>query len=1405
MVLFASGEFIPRIAALVAAEGPQPVFHLSFDKGLAPDAGPEGQCKWSGKAPPVFYERGLMGKALIVTDDAATAGFVSVPKQITDKIAESGTLFFWLRGLDNWNIWSIGEGAQGGTFLGLGAGMVYKWTWYGEFALFGHGPTLFYPRFDQYEWTQLGVSWQSEGEGKTRNRIYLNGKLAGETTGTLSVGGLRLGSYPLLKGGRLLIDDLKLYDRVLTESEIKRQYRLDGGWINLPVVSAPRLKSAPKIDGKISADEWSSAARVTGMLDATTGENAVDQSAFYIGYDDANLYIAMMGDMTERARKDPAAVIETFLRTKASGRSEKVKNDDAVEIILSPDYWQAGDHNEPGTWKEYRLLANAVGAYSASSYGPEGAEAKWNVEWKSASTVSGNGWQFEAGIPFASLGGAPAPGARWALQLGRFWKHLKKEYDVWCWGRRARVDYEHMDLSDDARSERRSAPRGKGAPPVPEQPDGIQALHLHKHTGIPLSNLGVIRFEAEEGVAVRVDGTGGLSDKKMDFHAELSNTAAAEQKVKVKLHADTDEISHEETLTLPADGKMTFAKSHVITDFAASRLTFGVYDAKDKLIHRTAVPFHIEQKFGVWVAQFPNYEKFVIDLDLGTMSKVPVDELKVDVRMADASGKSVYSATDRGVSSYVARMEYSTAGFDLGDYTLSVVIRRGKKTLAKEERDFNKIEKAPWFDNRYGLSDMDNDVVPYPWTNMEVEEGTIRVWGREYRFVNRLLPEQITTLDYPILRAPMRLVIKTADGHTLDTSSGPAESTWIKTDRTRVEGRRMMQLRTTPKVVKDRLVEADVITLTNSFWAEYDGLVWCTLKIEPKKKIALASMELEMQLTEQFTDVMKGFHIGKLKPEGVSGPPYLVWLGNGEGGIQWIPGGGDFFVKDKKKTMHVDVAPTGATLHIVMMDVPTELDAPYEIQFGLNATPLRPKITRLPFFRERSLIGGGPFYPKGLESLPAADPGHDVYGGGSKAGRLYVWTATASVAVDASGTEDFKKYGAEWMADPFQRPRKGWETELISPTGTKSYIDYFVWRHWRYQQKYGYGGLYYDNPNFSTLENRQILKRLYNITLSNQHLAAREQAIGIASNGIYNMAFGGFMCYQWNGEHLNSTINSKQPTYLGVIDPAVYRAEYMGHNWAWPVMFLGQARINADWVEGAGGAEAVIDQFQGLELLHDNRPSGWHIRSAMDQVCKRAQDAYKKHNMSHWIYQFTPYWHQDIVTLPDKDVHASFYIARPSVLAATRSLDHMGYPYGHRAKTFYHYFEKRMPKFEYLPTYIRAMNYYETEDARKDFSRMRDKVVMIVYNNTEREGVMRLKPDWKQIGLGEPESLSVENAVHSTGFRLEKAKDKNGKEIEKPVFFERPEEYAKIENGEIVFPMTKFNYRMIVLKRKSSP
>ena len=175
--------------------------------------------------------------------------------------------------------------------------------------------------------------------------------------------------------------------------------------------------------------------------------------------------------------------------------------------------------------------------------------------------------------------------------------------------------------------------------------------------------------------------------------------------------------------------------------------------------------------------------------------------------------------------------------------------------------------------------------------------------------------------------------------------------------------------------------------------------------------------------------------------------------------------------------------------------------------------------------------------------------------------------------------------------------------------------------------------------------------------------------------------------------------------------------------------------------------------------------------------------ALDKYNFYHWVYQFIPYWRQDIVKVPRENMYVSIYLAQPSRLKERM------YPEYVRA-------------YKYLPRYIQMQIPDEMEKERKYIETLEDRAILIVYNESDYEGEVRLKVDWGKLGLGGADTLKVENAVHSTGFRLEKRKDEKGQEYEEAVFFPRPEEYARIEGDEVVFPITRYNYRMIVIEKK---
>jgi hypothetical protein len=1297
------------------ADIPKPVLFLSFEQGLKPDIGPEGELQWSGRKPPQppqYVEQGVQGKALCITEDNFNLGFT-----IPDRERPRGTLLLWIK---------EPQGPTGSRFIsswGPGWTGVNRDMLQTSVLLGG----VRYPAWGT-QWTQIGISWQNAGDSG-RVRIYLNGKRVQEVTGFFSTQRLLIGADFMPEGHSRLFDNVRMWDRVLTDAEVKRVYRQDFRETNQPIVSAPRLRQTPNLDGKIAPEEWTGAARITGMLDAELGEVAADQSAFLFGYDTTHLYIALHGEMTELARTNPALVYEKFLRAEGKGNDGKVTDDDAVEIVLAPEFWRVESHRESGAWKEYRVLANAVGGHYAQSYAQHAAPSAWNVPWQSASAAGPHGWQLEARIPLDALGvPPPQPGDRWGLQLARIWKQLKDTTDLWAWGLR-----------------------------TPD--DAPQRLHLHQHAATPMTNLGALRFAGDDEVVVRVERIGRLRDGQLDFQATLYNPSAGEQQVTLRLVTDTGDCAYEESLTLPAGKQGRYSRRQQLTDYAASGLTFEVVLPDGTLIHRTAVGFHRTQQFGMRTVAYPNYDRFLVELDLGIFADIPADELRIDLNMRNAAGKTVLLKTDQRASAYLVHSMQSMKSIAVGNYTLTAAIRRGSTVLAKEEQPFVKHAKAAWWGQRYGFDDVDQDKVPYPWTDMQVARDTVQVWGREYRFGKNLLPEQITSLDAPMLRAPVRLLVKTASGDVLDTAQTGAQSSWTSKKHTRVEG--------------VRSVEAPFLSVKNVVWAEYDGLLWCTLTVTPRKKVDIDSLVVEVPLNRAFSDV----HI--------LGGGY--WIGNGDGGVQVFQEDNTFFVDDKNP-VRVDTEDGLATWRMVLIDKPTELTAPYTITLGMMATPVRPKVWRTAAFDERSVQGGGPWFPQGLEFMPAADPGVDYYSG-AHGGRLYVHTEikpTPHITTDAEGTTDWDRYGYEWVRDPGYR--YAGSGRVVMDLHSKSFREYFVWRFWRYQQKYGFAGLYFDNPDREGLATREVIKRMNNIALGNTKFHPWAQPIGGATNGFVDMRYMSFWQYHWDGEHLNGAIQQWH-TYIGHINPASYRKEYMGHNLGWPVMFLGQGRITREWVEANGGAEAVFDQIYGLNLLHD----GGNVCCILPgdvtrQLQLRRQEDVKALSLHHWAYQFLPYWRQDIVTLPREGLYASLYIGHPTALARAD------------ANTIDAYFERYQPR--QLPEVLRTLNRQKVEHARDELAAMPDKAFLVVYNDSDWQGEVRLKVDWQQLGLGAPDTLQVTNALHRTGFRVEKARDKDGKEVEKGVYFERTEEFAKIENGELVFPMTKHNYRLIVIEQR---
>jgi hypothetical protein len=169
-------------------------------------------------------------------------------------------------------------------------------------------------------------------------------------------------------------------------------------------VQAPRLAAAPAVDGVLGEDALRSAPPLTEYFGWRGGESTGDPTSVWVGYDSANLYLAV-----ECADAEPESI--SAITTERDGA---VGHDDHVGILVQPDrnadvFYQILV-NPKGTVFDREILINPYGSYVMNP--------GWNASVEAAARVSRNGWTAELAIPLAELGPATA-GSEWGFNFQR--------------------------------------------------------------------------------------------------------------------------------------------------------------------------------------------------------------------------------------------------------------------------------------------------------------------------------------------------------------------------------------------------------------------------------------------------------------------------------------------------------------------------------------------------------------------------------------------------------------------------------------------------------------------------------------------------------------------------------------------------------------------------------------------------------------------------------------------------------------------------------------------------------------------------------------------------------------------------------------------------------------------------
>lgn len=233
-----------------------------------------------------------------------------------------------------------------------------------------------------------------------------------------------------------------------------------------------------------------------------------------------------------------------------------------------------------------------------------------------------------------------------------------------------------------------------------------------------------------------------------------------------------------------------------------------------------------------------------------------------------------------------------------------------------------------------------------PWTPVEVQEQSVAVWGREFRFANGPLPAQIKSQGQQLLAAPgaLRCVV-TGESFAWQRAS--------------------CRLASPASALVTATGKSASLEIVASGWIEADGLFWMSLELRPRRPVTVERLDLDVPLRVEVVSLYSQHNIstrnlgnwrsqdrtperlywaGALPAAGWRGEftPQL-WLGNTRVGLGWIcESPATWSVGDKDTVLEAVPGRDALHLRAHFVTQPLRLEQPRTIAFGLMPTPVRP-------------------------------------------------------------------------------------------------------------------------------------------------------------------------------------------------------------------------------------------------------------------------------------------------------------------------------------------------------------------------------------------------------------------------------------------------------------------------------
>jgi len=476
----------------------------------------------------------------------------------------------------------------------------------------------------------------------------------------------------------------------------------------------------------------------------------------------------------------------------------------------------------------------------------------------------------------------------WRVNFLRQWRQLKQGRDVWCWGKRE---------------------RGTGSV-------------------APLGDLGQLELGGPAGVCVRVDGLGAVREGRLQLNAQLVAAARAAPVVaRVTIAGKT--VSSKSFATEP--GKVRrWQPSLDLSQVEAAEAVVSVASADGKVTHyQQHVPFHVPRSLRILCQHFPTRQLLRVRWQLRGV-QASAQDLAASVEVADCETRRVAATKSVSEIGLDGEVEVDVKALPPGRYAVDARILAGDDVLANRAVELGIKPPPKWLGNTIGIS----DEVPPPWTPVVLRDDVVAVWGREMRYDGALLPKQITTRGQPILARPM----------SLTGPAGEARAQWGKVRPTEV------------KCVREAKMGG--LSVTADVRTEFDGFTWVALSIAPTRDRAnIDSLTLVVPIRKEWAKLINPYDYsmrltGALPPDGFAGRMRPIWLGNHEGGIQFVAEtDATWRVKHVEQEMQVVRKGDAVELRLAFVDHPIELREALRIEFGFIATPVKPPPPRYRHWR----------------------------------------------------------------------------------------------------------------------------------------------------------------------------------------------------------------------------------------------------------------------------------------------------------------------------------------------------------------------------------------------------------------------------------------------------------------------